>query len=189
MKIYAILVYFDGTHKESVFNLTDFNWFQRSSVKEFILFFSNKLQGPLVQDLEGGLRSHKNIYTHDIYTIYSNKFSDKEVMFVCSDDYPENVAFIGISNIHRYLNQNSEQIRECLDKAIIDYQTTSKVDKIIKIQEDLDKTITIVSQTISSVLERGQQIDKLVQDSNELSTSSKLFYTKAKDNNKCCLIM
>ena len=60
---------------------------------------------------------------------------------------------------------------------------------IIKIQQDLDKTTEIVRKTIDSVLDRGQKLDKLVQDSTELSNTSKLFYTKAKDNNKCCCIL
>lgn len=44
-------------------------------------------------------------------------------------------------------------------------------------------------KTIESVLERGEKIDSLVAKSDGLSAQSKMFYTQAKKQNSCCIIM
>ncbi len=39
------------------------------------------------------------------------------------------------------------------------------------------------------VLERGEKLDDLVAKSSDLSTQSKMFYTSAKKQNSCCIVM
>ena len=72
---------------------------------------------------------------------------------------------------------------------IVKYQDPQQADSIMKIQKELDETKIVLHKTIESVLERGEKIDTLVQKSNDLSSSSKQFYTQAKKQNSCCLIM
>lgn len=57
------------------------------------------------------------------------------------------------------------------------YQDPKNVDSIMKIQQELDETKIVLHKTIENVLERGEKIDDLVQKSNNLSESSKKFYT------------
>lgn len=58
-----------------------------------------------------------------------------------------------------------------------------------QIQKELDETKIVLHKTIESVLERGEKIDSLVAKSDGLSAQSKMFYTQAKKQNSCCVMM
>ena len=47
----------------------------------------------------------------------------------------------------------------------------------------------VLHDTIEAALERGQKIDTLIEKSNDLSGSSKMFYKTAKKQNQCCSYM
>jgi synaptobrevin family protein YKT6 len=64
-----------------------------------------------------------------------------------------------------------------LEDYIKRYQEPEQADNMVKIQKELDDTTKVLHKTIESVLERGQKIDELVAKSDELSSSSKMFYT------------
>jgi isocitrate/isopropylmalate dehydrogenase len=44
-------------------------------------------------------------------------------------------------------------------------------------------------ETIETAIERGQKLDTLIEKSNELSGSSKMFLKTAKKQNQCCRLM
>jgi synaptobrevin family protein YKT6 len=77
------------------------------------------------------------------------------------------------------------QLKEYITK----YQDPSQADSIMRIQKELDETKITLHKTIESVLERGEKLDQLVAKSDGLSAQSKLFYTQAKKQNSCCLVM
>ncbi|KAL2065686.1 hypothetical protein VTL71DRAFT_3356 [Oculimacula yallundae] len=72
---------------------------------------------------------------------------------------------------------------------IVKYQDPAQADSIMKIQKELDETKIVLHKTIESVLQRGEKIDDLVAKSDGLSAQSKMFYTQAKKQNSCCIIM
>ncbi|CZS96776.1 probable YKT6-SNARE protein for Endoplasmic Reticulum-Golgi transport [Rhynchosporium agropyri] len=72
---------------------------------------------------------------------------------------------------------------------IVKYQDPAQADSIMKIQKELDETKIVLHKTIESVLQRGEKIDDLVAKSDGLSAQSKMFYTQAKKQNSCCMIM
>ncbi|KAI9050545.1 hypothetical protein LZ554_005706 [Drepanopeziza brunnea f. sp. 'monogermtubi'] len=76
-----------------------------------------------------------------------------------------------------------------LKEYIVKYQDPAQADSIMKIQRELDETKIVLHKTIESVLERGEKIDDLVAKSDGLSAQSKMFYTQAKKQNSCCMIM
>ncbi|KAI9773193.1 MAG: palmitoyltransferase [Candelina submexicana] len=76
-----------------------------------------------------------------------------------------------------------------LKEYIVKYQDPAQADSIMKIQKELDETKIVLHKTIESVLERGEKIDTLVQKSDGLSAQSKMFYTQAKKQNSCCVVM
>ncbi|PQE24262.1 hypothetical protein CJF31_00002499 [Rutstroemia sp. NJR-2017a BVV2] len=76
-----------------------------------------------------------------------------------------------------------------LDEYITKYQDPQQADSIMKIQKELDETKIVLHKTIESVLERGEKIDELVAKSDGLSAQSKMFYTQAKKQNSCCVVM
>lgn len=58
------------------------------------------------------------------------------------------------------------------------YQNPEEADTIMKIQKELDETKVTVLDTVEKLLERGEKMSELVAKSNNLSTSSKAFYTQ-----------
>lgn len=66
------------------------------------------------------------------------------------------------------------------------YQDPREADPLTKMQEDLDETKIILRNTIEQVLVRGEKLDDLVSQSEELSAQSKAFYKTAKKTNSCC---
>ncbi|TVY23904.1 Synaptobrevin YKT6-like protein [Lachnellula hyalina] len=72
---------------------------------------------------------------------------------------------------------------------IVKYQDPQQADSIMKIQKELDETKIVLHKTIESVLQRGEKIDDLVAKSDGLSAQSKMFYTQAKKQNSCCVVM
>jgi synaptobrevin family protein YKT6 len=76
-----------------------------------------------------------------------------------------------------------------LKEYIVKYQDPQQADSIMKIQKELDETKIVLHKTIESVLQRGEKIDDLVAKSDGLSAQSKMFYTQAKKQNSCCVLM
>jgi synaptobrevin family protein YKT6 len=71
-----------------------------------------------------------------------------------------------------------------LKEYIVKYQDPQQADSIMKIQKELDETKIVLHKTIESVLERGEKIDTLVEKSTDLSTQSRMFYTKVSESGK-----
>lgn len=76
-----------------------------------------------------------------------------------------------------------------LDNMLVLFQDPTKADKMSQIQSELDETKFILHKTIESVLERGEKLDSLVAKSDELSATSRMFYSTAKKQNSCCIVM
>ena len=95
-----------------------------------------------------------------------------------------------------------------LQEYLNNYQDASQVSSIAKIQQELDETKIVLHKAIESVspvfvhrvirgtltnpgqvLQRGEKLDDLVAKSSDLSTQSKMFYTSAKKQNSCCIVM
>lgn len=68
-------------------------------------------------------------------------------------------------------------------------QDPAQVDKLTKIQRDLDETKITLHRTIESMLERGEKLDNLVEKSSDLSMASQMFYKQARKTNSCCKMM
>merc|ERR1712100_1017022 len=70
-------------------------------------------------------------------------------------------------------------------KLLVQFQDPSQADQLTKIMHELEQTKMVLHETIEAALERGQKIDALVDKSNDLSGSSKMFYKTAKKQNQC----
>jgi synaptobrevin family protein YKT6 len=69
------------------------------------------------------------------------------------------------------------------------WQRPEEVDNMTKIQRELDETKEVLQETIQSVMNRGEKLDDMVAKSDNLSATSKMFYTQAKKQNSCCVVM
>merc|ERR1711935_50900 len=89
-------------------------------------------------------------------------------------EYPSRVAF-------GYLSKLCEDFTQAQDPA--------QADQLTRIMNELEETKVVLHDTIEAALERGQKIDTLIEKSNDLSGSSKMFYKTAKKQNQCCSYM
>lgn len=119
-------------------------------------------------------------------------------IIITDEEYPHIVAHQLLSKIcDEFLNKYPRSaIAEAntlpypeLDDYVVKYQDPKQADSIMKIQQELDETKIVLHKTIESVLERGEKIDTLVAKSDGLSAQSKMFYTSAKKQNSCCIVM
>ena len=75
---------------------------------------------------------------------------------------------------------------EFMQKDLAKYQDPHEADKLSKIQKDLDDIKDVMHKNIEEVLQRGENLDSLMDKSEDLSATSVQFYRKAKAQNACC---
>ncbi|KAJ4343650.1 palmitoyltransferase [Ascochyta clinopodiicola] len=176
--------------------LSSYGRFTRGSISEFLTFFA----GEVAQRTRPGQRQDVE---EKEYTFHAYGRTEGVCGIVITDDeYPTIVAHRVLSKIvdefvtkyprTAYTNfaKGSPQLSfPELKQYITQYQDPAQADSIVKIQKELDETKIVLHKTIESVLERGEKIDNLVAKSDGLSAQSKMFYTQAKKQNSCCLVM
>jgi len=124
---------------------------------------------------------------------------------VCFADgeYPQRVAFGYLSKLCEDFTQScggqlsSSNEDLCMDKdfqaahlkLLTQFQDPAQADQLTRIMSELEQTKMVLHETIEAALERGQKIDALIEKSNDLSGTSKMFFKTAKKQNQCCSYM
>ncbi|PSK58717.1 synaptobrevin-like protein 2 [Elsinoe australis] len=176
-------------------DLSSYSRFTRTSVGEFMSLFSKTVA-------ERTRPGQRQDVEEQSYTFHAYARTEGVAGIIISDhEYPALVAHQLLSKImDEFLSKYPKsafantsagaelpfpQLKEYLQK----YQDPAAADSIMKIQKELDETKIVLHKTIESVLERGEKIDSLVAKSDGLSAQSKMFYTQAKKQNSCCIVM
>ncbi|KAF4306590.1 palmitoyltransferase [Botryosphaeria dothidea] len=173
--------------------LSTYSRFTRASVGEFMTLFSKtvaeRTQPGQRQDVE------EQSYTFHAY----GRTEGIAGIIITDHEYPALVAHQLLSKVvDEFLNKYPRNVFTASDAAcpfpelkeyIVKYQDPQQADSIMKIQKELDETKIVLHKTIESVLERGEKLDSLVAKSDGLSAQSKMFYTQAKKQNSCCIVM
>jgi synaptobrevin family protein YKT6 len=135
---------------------------------------------------------------HDVYHVHMHLMANGlGALALCDDEYPPRVAYSILSELMtqfaamkpEWVSIKHDSNIKFVEKYIEKCQNPAEVDKIFKIQEDLDKTIEVLKASIDSIIDRGHTLDKLVKESEDLGLSAKLFYKNAAQTNKCCNLM
>ncbi|KAF3007458.1 palmitoyltransferase [Curvularia kusanoi] len=177
-------------------DLSSYGRFTRGSIAEFLTFFA----GEVAQRTRPGQRQDVE---EKEYTFHAYGRTEGVCGIVITDDeYPTMVAHRVLSKIvdefvskyprtaYTSFKKGDTQLSfPELKQYITQYQDPAQADSIVKIQKELDETKIVLHKTIESVLERGEKIDNLVAKSDGLSAQSKMFYTQAKKQNSCCVVM
>ncbi|GAB4828167.1 VAMP-like protein ykt61 [Ancistrocladus abbreviatus] len=199
MKITAILIFRNTPTDENpiiLANASDvshFGYFQRSSVREFIVFVARTV----AKRTEPGQRQSVQ---HEEYKVHAYNRGGLCALGFMDDHYPVRSAF---SLLNQVLDEYQKKFGETwrtvksdntepwpyLNEALTRYQDPAEADKLLKIQRELDETKIILHKTIDSVLARGERLDSLVEKSSDLSAASQMFYKQAKKTNQCCTIL
>jgi synaptobrevin family protein YKT6 len=178
----------------NAFDLSSFGYFQRGSIREFIIFFCRML-------MQRTLAGQRQTIEHENYFVHIHLRGDGlGSVAVCDSEYPQRVAYTALSKLmsefHELHGETWPLLKAdtalpfpALDNAIVQYQDPAQADKLTKIHEDLELTKSIVNKTLDSVLDRGTKLESLVKQSEDLTMQSKLFYQNASDANRCCSLM
>lgn len=200
MKLYYIGVLKPGSGKAveltSAKDLSQFSYFERTGVSQFMTFFSETVS----QRTNAGQRQsiEEGNYIGHTYT----RLEGLSCVIISDKEYPVRPAYTLINKIlDEYLSLHNksewENVTDStpslhydkLDQYISKYQDPSQADSIMKVQQELDETKIVLHKTIEGVLQRGEKLDSLVDKSEALSSSSRMFYKQAKKTNSCCIIM
>ncbi|KAL1325649.1 hypothetical protein HN51_035701 [Arachis hypogaea] len=199
MKITSLLVLKcsgEGSDPVILANASDvshFGYFQRSSVKEFIVFVGRTVAKRTPQ-------GQRQSVQHEEYKVHAYNRNGLCAVGFMDDHYPIRSAFSLLNQVLDEYNKkfgeswrsaqtDSTQPWPYLDEALTKFQDPAEADKLLKIQRELDETKIILHKTIDSVLARGERLDSLVEKSSDLSAASQMFYKQAKKTNQCCTIL
>ena len=201
MKVAAnvISIYFDKT-VNSHQTETIFSNFPKSNKFQFILdklylkkfteickFFSKLILKKIpkgtftvvsVGDVDHSLEDDM-IGTMEEYVVCAYKRSDSSLAaIICDKNYPQLVVKEVLLKI---VHEEITDLLQTLDLM----QNPSNVSKLHKTKETLEDTKGILFKSLDQMLERGESIDSLLEKTDELSDSSKLFMKNAKKMNSC----
>lgn len=178
---------------DAAFNMREYSIFQRGSVKEFLTFALKTM----ARRLPPG--SHCVDYEGKLCYVFMGS-DGLGATCITDKEYPARVAISLLRDIVTEVKAEHAAVWGTVTKDgglpiprlepnLNDYQEPAKVDKILKLDKSLTETKEILHKTIEAVLERGEKLDDLVDKSDELSKTSKLFYKTARKTNTCCVIM
>ncbi|KAG0650466.1 Synaptobrevin [Hyphodiscus hymeniophilus] len=174
-------------------DLLSYSRFTRSNYGEFMTLFSKTV----AERTKPGQR--QDVEEQD-YTFHAYSRTEGICGIIISDhEYPMMVAHQLLSKVvdefltkyprSTFANSNPTLSFPELKDYMARYQDPKNADTISQVQEELNKTKIVLHKTIESVMQRGEKIDDLVAKSEGLSAQSKMFYTQAKKQNSCCIIM
>ena len=116
---------------------------------------------------------------------FTSQHPRKDYQNIAKDPRSDNDPIPWPALQERYLNPKTRDNKENKES----WQDPNNGSNIDQVQRELIETKNVLHKTIESVLERGEKIDNLVAKSDGLSASSKMFYSQAKKQNSCCVVM
>ena len=145
----------------------------RSSIRELIHEFA-------ISAAESLLCPERKIFEHDEFQFICQRWEETSIILVTDFEYPSRVAF----DILRHLFEDSS------DNAMASIVETRQdgQDVLSRVSHSLEETLVIAHENVNRVIQRGEDIDKLVEKSERLSNTSKMFYKVARKHNSCCTI-
>lgn len=196
MKVYglAVLHKSSGTAKHLAFckDVSSFGYFQRSSVGEFLQFFSKTVAERCADGSRQSIEEDQCVF-------HAHCRSDGLVgVVICDAEYPWRVAFSLIGKMLEefttlypegtWTGNTADTPYKAMNQHLVKYQNPEEADSMSKIYKDLDETKDILHKNLETLLDRGEKLDDLVDRSEGLSMSSKMFYKQAKKANGCCVM-
>jgi len=198
MKILSIHVFSLYNDKpiilSSAFALSFVSIFQRGTLKDFLNFHSRLVIERVAKDTHAQVQLEKGI-------CYAISNSDKiGVTMICDEEYPKRVAIDFLLKIHDNFKTFVQEKKIDLNMYTADtdvkydyianeieaWQDPSKKDTLMKLQNELNDVTDIMRQNLNELLKREENLESLMQKSNDLSATSVNFYKQAKKTNSCC---
>ncbi|KAF1953481.1 synaptobrevin [Byssothecium circinans] len=185
-------------------DLSDWGVFSRPTVREFAILFATEA----AETAKPNVMEWDKLAKHIDGLIYSYNLTKEGICAIAITDldYPKDAASALLNRVCKdFINKHPisayKDLQPPLKKSapplvlpelkeyIVKFQDPDEADPLIKIQREVEETKRVLQRTIESSLERDEKLDNLVAKSNVLSAQSKVFYTQAKKQNSCCVVM
>eukprot|EP00914_Ancora_sagittata_P034332 GHVO01069361.1.p1 GENE.GHVO01069361.1~~GHVO01069361.1.p1 ORF type:complete len:200 (+),score=29.98 GHVO01069361.1:18-617(+) len=197
MRLLSLIIY--KWHPESPkilwyhHDLSYFNYFQRSTIKEHIVFHSRFVCARTSMGAPQSVKFEQDLGLCHAYT----HSSGLAATVLCDGEYPSRVAFTLMAKALRgfyemYSHEWSLQAEDAQYsypggvEMFEQFKDPLEADKVLKIQKDLDEVRDVMLKNINDLMQRGETIDALMEKSTDLSTTSYEFYRTAKKHDGCC---
>jgi len=197
MRLFSVCILKAGGAKPILLSgsyfLDQFSFFQRGSVREGCIFVAREV----VKRGKGLV-----MVQHESFVCHARIRPDGlATAVVCDAEYPKIAAFSLIQQATEAFLQSpsgsgwqlatTDQSTsvEGVTTLLTKYQNPAEGDKVIKIQQELDEIKKICMKTIEDLLQRETTLEKLVQDSEDLTFVTKSFADKSAELNRCCTIL
>lgn len=167
-------------------DLSSFNYFQRSTANEIMLFFANEAAK------RTAIGERRQIEEDDYLCFAWFSAQRLGVVIVAPKDYPPLVAFsLARKALHAFTDVHLSSVDPYVKTPVIadllkKYQNPHSADALERASTDVEEVKIILCSTLSELYERGERIDDLVARSEHLSKSTKYFLTQTRRNNQGC---
>jgi len=197
MRLFSVCILKIGGSKPLLLSgsyfLDQFSFFQRGSVREACTFVAREVckRGKGLVSVQ-----HENFVCHARI-----RPDGLATAVVCDGEYPKIAAFSLIQQATeaflkapmgsgwQLVTTDQATSVDGITTLLTKYQDPAEGDKVIKIQQELDDIKKICMKTIEDLLERGTTLDRLVQESEDLTFVTKSFADKSAELNRCCTIL
>ena len=157
------------------FNLKGNSFFTHRAIKEVVRMFAKKIS---------------RVLDTQAYKEYYYEHEKKKYRF-CSKVYSGFILIsVVVGEIPSYVvtKMMDEATRKDFKAVMKEYENWEKKCPIEMMQKELEDTKAVLKDTLENVLNRGEKLDRLVDQSEELSMQSKALFHAAKKQNRCCKI-
>ncbi|EGG19983.1 synaptobrevin domain-containing protein [Cavenderia fasciculata] len=171
---------------DSVYDLNQFGFFERGTVKELLVATSKIF-------VEKFNVNTKNAVPYEQYKCFVDVREEFGGVVFTDQEYPDRVAARCLSEMMmEYLKTTQGIIGSPfpgLQNIMTKYGTVANVDKTTEIQGQINDITIIMHKNIDAALQNMGKMEDLLQQSNDLSAKSKLFLKQAKKaNRRCCIL-
>jgi synaptobrevin family protein YKT6 len=172
---------------------SNYNFLTSGTVREYLIFASRML----VQRTERGARQTLDLEKYPFVVHCYVRKDGLAVVSVTRPDYPVlpiyDVMYKSIED-YEAIEGSTWKTRtidvlttsSTLTSDLKRYQNVEEADKITAIRSKIVGIQDVARASMEKLLQRGETIDSLVSRSNDLSETSKGYYTKSKKINSCC---
>lgn len=177
-------------------DLSHFNYFIRSTIKEHIVFHSRLICSRTPVGTRQTIQ-----FEQDLGSCHAFVHSCGLGGAVLSDpEYPPRVAFVCLNRaLSSFVEKYGPEKWDTLqgdppslfdfpqgDELLKHFQNPNKADDLARIQSDLNEVRDIMIVNIEQLLKRGEHLESLMEKTDDLSKASEQFFRNAKANNQCC---
>lgn len=180
----------------SVFKLDFINFLKRGFAKEPLKFAARTTSAKIklgegarieTPEFEGAIVFINSLENGLCFVIITDseypKSASVKVLAELRRTFEEKHSYESVKNISSDTDLQLNELQGMIDK----YQDPHEADKLIKLESKLKEIESMLGKTMNDLLERGDNLDELMKNSEDISQTALHFYQNSKKaNQKCC---